>query len=369
MAKKKNFEASATASGSSKPQRLASGEGSSEGIKVSESHLNWSDATTACSSQLVVHDQPASATNLNRRNVEKQKDEETQPEEEEEDNGSDDEGVALPTLKSRNGAYQLVKALRAMNDRQQIVVTEMGFGLLFRLDAPKELPTKICYWLLDNFEPKTCELKLSNGSRLYVEPADVEPVLGLQSGRVLIERKTRGATVDLVEQWRALYTDGRANRTASSVIDSMLARANGDVWFKRLFLTAMSACLMDVASNGYVLAGIMGNFEDPDNAVNLDRREFVIRCLVDHTITWKKNKTDKFYMGPIFFLLGLYADRVVVFHRSAVRSVVRTYPVMAGWSSVALYKMQKVERKTGGFVGGRICDRLERPENLPELAD
>ncbi|KAL3646700.1 hypothetical protein CASFOL_009244 [Castilleja foliolosa] len=233
--------------------------GSSKVIKVSESQLNRRDATAASSTQLVVRDQPASVTNLNRRNVEKQKDEETEPKEEEEDSGSDDEGVALPALKSRNDAYQLVKALRDMNYRKRSVVTEMGFGLLFRLNAPKELPMKLCYWLIDNFELKTCELRLSNGSRLHVEHADVEPVFGLRSGGVLIERKTR----------------------------------DGDVWFKRLFLIAMSACLMDVASNGYVSTGIMGNFEDPDNAVNLDWGEFVIRCLVDHIITWKKNKTDK----------------------------------------------------------------------------
>ncbi|KAL3638093.1 hypothetical protein CASFOL_017963 [Castilleja foliolosa] len=341
MAKKKNSGASATATGTSKPRGLASGESSSKGIKVSESQLTRIEATDAGSSQL---------------------DEESEPDEEDEHSGSDDD-VPLPALKSRNGAYQLVKALRAMNDRQRSVVTEMGFVLLFRLDAPKELPTKLCYWLLENFEPKTCELVLTNGRRLHVEAADVEPVLGLQSGRVLIERKTRGETVDLVEQWRLLYKDGKANRTATSFIDSMLARADGDVWFKRLFLIAMSACLMDVASNGYVSTGIMGNFEDPDNAVNLDWGEFAIRCLVDHTITWKKNKTDKFYMGPIFFLLGLYVDRVVVYYRS----VVRTYPVMVGWSSKKLYDRQKKERKTGGFGGGRIYARLERPENLPEL--
>ncbi|KAL3655911.1 hypothetical protein CASFOL_000307 [Castilleja foliolosa] len=272
MAKKKNSGASATATGSSKPRGLASGEGSSEGIKVSESQLNWREAMDAGSSQLVVRDQnqPASANNLKRPTVGKKKDEESEPDEEDEDSGSDDEDVPLPALKSRNGAYQLVKSLRAMNDRQRSVVTEMGFGLLFRLDAPKELPMKLCYSLLENFEPKTCELILTNGSRLHVEAADVEPVLGLRSGRVLIERKTRGETVDLVEKWRLLYKDGKANRTATSVIDSMLARADGDVWFKRLFLIALSACLMDVASNGYVSTGIMGNFEDPDNVVNLD---------------------------------------------------------------------------------------------------
>ncbi|KAL3648725.1 hypothetical protein CASFOL_005128 [Castilleja foliolosa] len=358
MARTKKPGEGAKAAGSSKNRGLASGEGSSEGIKVSESQLLRSETTDAGARQLACLSYQIEATNCWKKKVEG-----SEPDDEGDDSGSDDGDVPLPALKSRNGAYQLVKALRSMNDRQRNVVSEMGFGLLFRLDPPKELPTKLCYWLLENFEPRSCELILTDGRRLQVDPADVEPVLGLRSGGVLIERKTRGETVDLVEQWRLLYKDGKPNRTATSVIDSMLARTDGDVWFKRLFLIAMSACLMDVASNGYVSTGIMGNFENPDNAVNLNWGEFLIRCLVDHTITWKKNKTDKFYMGPILFLLGLYVDRVV----DCYRSVDRTYPVMAGWSSKKLYDRQKTERENGGFGGGRIYDRLERPDNLPEL--
>ncbi|KAL3626839.1 hypothetical protein CASFOL_029318 [Castilleja foliolosa] len=361
MARTKKTGEGAKAAGSSKNRGLASGEGSSEGIKVSESQLLRSETTDAGAS--IRSKSACLSYQIEATNCWKKKVEGSEPDDEGDDSGSDDGDVPLPALKSRNGAYQLVKALRSMNDRQRNVVSEMGFGLLFRLDPPKELPTKLCYWLLENFEPRSCELILTDGRRLQVDPADVEPVLGLRSGGVLIERKTRGETVDLVEQWRLLYKDGKPNRTATSVIDSMLARTDGDVWFKRLFLIAMSACLMDVASNGYVSTGIMGNFENPDNAVNLNWGEFLIRCLVDHTITWKKNKTDKFYMGPILFLLGLYVDRVV----DCYRSVDRTYPVMAGWSSKKLYDRQKTERENGGFGGGRIYDRLERPDNLPEL--
>ncbi|KAL3625943.1 hypothetical protein CASFOL_030472 [Castilleja foliolosa] len=99
MAKKKNSGASATAAGSSKPRELASGEGSSKGIKVSESQLTRSEATDAGSGQLVVRDQnqPAAAKNLERPTVEKKKDEESEPDEEDGHSGSDDD-VPLPAV-------------------------------------------------------------------------------------------------------------------------------------------------------------------------------------------------------------------------------------------------------------------------------
>ncbi|KAL3613189.1 hypothetical protein CASFOL_042975, partial [Castilleja foliolosa] len=266
------------------------------------------------------------------------------------------------SLKSRNGAYQLVKALRAMNDRQQRAVNELGFELLFRLDAPKELPTKLCYWLLDNFDPRTCDLVLGDGKRLHIEQADVEIVLGLPSGRVPIERSASGTTHVLVTQWRALFDNKPSSVLASEVIELMLARADGDLWFKRLFLIAMYTCLIDINGNGFVKTGLICNFEDPDNAKNLNWGDFVIRCLVDHTITWKKNKIQMFYTGPIFFLMGLYVDRVEVFGVT----VDRTFPTMAGWSSARLSKRQTREMSSEGFGVGHVVDRIARPEVLPE---
>ncbi|KAL3651829.1 hypothetical protein CASFOL_004831 [Castilleja foliolosa] len=83
-----------------------------------------------------------------------------------------------------------------------------------------------------------------------------------------------------------------------------------------------------------------------------------MQCLVDHTMAWQKTR-DK-YTGPIFFLLGLYVDRVEVF----LRTVDRTIPIMIGWTSDRLYDRQKTEIKHGGLGGGHVVERFALPGPL-----
>ncbi|KAL3621671.1 hypothetical protein CASFOL_036583 [Castilleja foliolosa] len=163
---------------------------------------------------------------------------------------------------------------------------------------------------------------------------------------------------DLQEEFKRLFGNGQKNITANNVVDVMLTHTHGGVWFRRLFLIAMSTCLMDVTGNGYVPMGLLGNFDKVVVAGNLNWGEFVIRCLVDHNLQWKK-KRDK-YTGPIFFLLGVYVDRVEDF----LRTVDQTFPTMIGWTSKMLYDRQKTEIKFGGFGGGHVAPRFARPENL-----
>ncbi|KAL3649826.1 hypothetical protein CASFOL_006229 [Castilleja foliolosa] len=285
------------------------------------------------------------------------------PEREKSKEGSidDEDDGRHPSLVSRNGAYQIVRAMKAMNATQRNEVSALGFGLLLQLNAPKELPTKLCYWLADNFNPRTCDLILSDGDRLHVEAADVGVVLGLPSGNITMERKT---TSNLTEEFKRMFSNRHNNVTANAVIEKMLSHVHGGVWFKRLFLIAMSTCLIDVASNGYVPIGLIGNFDNVDIAKNLNWGTFVMQCLVDHTMAWQKTR-DK-YTGPIFFLLlcfvytGLYVDRVEVF----LRTVDRTIPIMIGWTSERLYDRQKTEIKHGGLGGGHVVERFALPGPL-----
>ncbi|KAL3630673.1 hypothetical protein CASFOL_023657 [Castilleja foliolosa] len=285
----------------------------------------------------------------------KLKDKKPGPEKSKEESSDDEDDEKHPSLVSRNGAYQIVRAMKAMNATQRNEVSALGFGLLLQLNAPKELPTKLCYWLADNFNPRTCDLILSDGDRLHVEAADVGVVLGLPSGNITMERKT---TSNLTEEFKRMFSNRNNNFTANSVIEKMLTHEHGGVWFRRLFLIAMSTCLMDVTSNGYVPIALIGNFDNVDIARNLNWGTFVMQCLVDHTMAWQKTR-DK-YTGPIFFLLGLYVDRVEVF----LRTVDRTIPTMIGWTSERLYDRQKTEIKHGGLRGGHVVERFALPGPL-----
>ncbi|KAL3645729.1 hypothetical protein CASFOL_010909 [Castilleja foliolosa] len=263
------------------------------------------------------------------------------------------EPVVYPTLKSRNSPGNLVSAFKAMNNAQRNDIKEMGFGRLLELEVT-ELPTTLSYWLLENFDPKRCEIKLQGGRGLHVEAEDVSMVLGLPNGPHTIQRKANDRTNELVDEWRGFYSSGTKLITSKKVMKTMLKHETGGVWFKRLFLILMTTCLIGGRGNGYVSTEIIGCLEDITKVHELDWGEYVIRCLVEKTENWQKNKENT-YSGPILFLLLLYVDRVVLYRRL----VPRAYPSLIGWTCTHLRSREKQEIKSGGFGFGYPSKRYK----------
>ncbi|KAL3625731.1 hypothetical protein CASFOL_030260 [Castilleja foliolosa] len=73
----------------------------------------------------------------------KVKDNELESDEDEEESSDDVDDENHSSLVSRNGAYQIVKAMKVMNATQRNEVSDLGLGLLLQLNAPKELPTNM----------------------------------------------------------------------------------------------------------------------------------------------------------------------------------------------------------------------------------
>ncbi|KAL3633215.1 hypothetical protein CASFOL_022977 [Castilleja foliolosa] len=341
MVKKKVSVSSAPARGGSNPKTSTSGKVQSKKVKVSSSQLE-ADNTGAVRSNksgpsliLTVFEpvarvdqaadgaavpdlEPNEETHLGFVKV---KGKEPELDEDGEDSSDDEDGENHPSLISRNGAYHIVKAMKAMNATQQNEITGLGLGLLLQLNAPKELPTKLCYWLVENFEPRTCDLVLRDGGRLHVEAPMLKLFLAC---RTVIFEWNEGSRVTCKNNLKDCLEMGRRiSRTIT------------------LFLIAMSTCLMGVTGNGYVPMGLLGNFDNVDVAGNLNLVCYKMSC-------------------GSHLALGHYVDRVEDF----LRTVDRTFPTMIGWTSKMLYDRLKTEIKFGGFGGGHVAPRFASPETL-----
>ncbi|KAH6786408.1 hypothetical protein C2S52_005960 [Perilla frutescens var. hirtella] len=96
---------------------------------------------------------------------------------------------------SRSSATTLVNALKRLTGKQMKEVNDMGFGLLVHLRIEK-VPTRIAYWVVDNFDARRSEINLQDGKRLHIEAADVHRVLGfLNSDRPIVRKKRRKSIV------------------------------------------------------------------------------------------------------------------------------------------------------------------------------
>ncbi|KAL3655998.1 hypothetical protein CASFOL_000394 [Castilleja foliolosa] len=240
-----------------------------------------------------------------------------------------------PSLKTRNSWYTLIK-----------------FNIT-------ETPSTLGYWLLENFDPMACVVKLQEGRELRVEADDVTHVLWIPNGDTIIKRFAKNIPHPVVTQWKALFSDHLKSITAAHVADKMLSKETNTVWFKRLFLILITTCLVESCENGYVITRIIPNFEDPDQAKKLNWGEYMKKCLAEEVVRWnKKNRKDPF-TGPLVFLMALYVDRVDLMDRL----VRRVYPFVKGWTCTLFRQREKFEILAGGFSRGYPVDRARREVN------
>ncbi|KAL3656000.1 hypothetical protein CASFOL_000396 [Castilleja foliolosa] len=82
-----------------------------------------------------------------------------------EQNTDDAEPHAYPTMKTRNAGYALIRVFNRLSTEHQKAVESMGFGDLLHLNVA-ETPSTLGYWLLENFDPMACVIKLRDGREL-----------------------------------------------------------------------------------------------------------------------------------------------------------------------------------------------------------
>ncbi|KAH6828184.1 hypothetical protein C2S53_015943 [Perilla frutescens var. hirtella] len=200
-----------------------------------------------------------------------------------------------------------------MNEAHKQSVRDMGFGVLLNLDI-HDVPPKIAYWILENFDTKRGEIILNGNRRVHISENDVQLIFGFPKGHRPIVSKAKNALGNLTEQWLKRFEDKNCKRIrASYVADDMIDEGNGGLWFKRQFLVLVTSCLIERIGNCYMSPQILDTFQDVDSVSELNWCGYVIKCLIEHTRKWQANKC-KNYTGPSLFItdevVGVDADQV-----------------------------------------------------------
>ncbi|KAL3613257.1 hypothetical protein CASFOL_042880 [Castilleja foliolosa] len=238
----------------------------------------------------------------------------------------------------------------------------MGFGGLLEFNIA-ETPSTLGYWLIENFDPMACVVKLQEGREMLVEADDVTHVLRIPNGETIIKKKPKNIPYPVVTAWRALFDVHLKSITATHVADKMLSQGPNTIWFKRLFLILITMCLVESCDNGYVITRIIPNFEEPDRAKDLNWGQYMKKCLVEEVVNWNKKNRKDALTEPLVFLMALYVDRVDLMDRL----VRRVYPSVTGWTCTLLRQREKFEILAGGFGCG--CPVDLRNANLKKVVD
>ncbi|KAH6808346.1 hypothetical protein C2S51_029454 [Perilla frutescens var. frutescens] len=207
----------------------------------------------------------------------------------------------LPSLKMRTCPKSLYQAIKKLNTEQKKAVEELGFGSILHLDV-RIIPKKLSYWLVDNVDPQSKEIKLNNGRRLRFDAEDVSLILGFPRGPQKLAKMRRSEPSSMVDKFRNKLGKDYNRISVSYVRDEMLKERDGGEWFRRLFMVLLTCCMIENSGNGYVFCQLLHYFDEVNMVREYDWCDYVVRSLVDAAIQWQQRK-DRFFTGPIFFLL------------------------------------------------------------------
>nr|GMD82158.1 uncharacterized protein LOC109155335 [Ipomoea batatas] len=117
-------------------------------------------------------------------------------------------------------------------------------------------------WLVENFDPRSCTLKLQNGQTIHITADDVAAVLGLPKGNIEITKRTVKAMPEILKEWRWFFEKTTAYITPKALKRKMLEVDAANPWFKRHFALLVMSVLVDPMVNGYVTQNYIDHLLD-----------------------------------------------------------------------------------------------------------
>ncbi|CAA0841097.1 Unknown protein [Striga hermonthica] len=236
---------------------------------------------------------------------------------------------AFPTVHTRTSPAIFVKAVSGLSEDQKRAVRELGFGCLLDLTITAT-PTKMGYWLVDNFNHMDWKLQLYDVGKIHVKEDDVYSVLGLPRG-----------TIETCDR-----SDDR---------------------FKRHFVVLVVTCLFESSQNAVANLRTIHLLDDLSNVSKMNWCAYLIRCLVGAKKSWNANQKRKNFTGPLLFLTLFYVDKVVL----SIRTVAGSLPIFKSWNNGLLKARERDEIAAGAFGRGYVDDdvRVSDARHRAEIHD
>lgn len=206
----------------------------------------------------------------------------------------------FPNLRCRTSPRSLIKACNGMSEDQRNAVRDIGFGHILNLKI-KEVPRKMSHWVVNNFDPRSCEIILIENWRIHIEEEDVHRVFGFPMGNVVIEKTPRDRTCNVLSEWMNMFGERKSTVGQKEVVEKMLADKAGGVWFKRNFIVLLISSLVQNISHGYIYPTFMSYLADVSKIKHLNWCKFMLKCLMESKLTWE-NEKQKSFLGPSLLL-------------------------------------------------------------------
>ncbi|PWA95445.1 hypothetical protein CTI12_AA050540 [Artemisia annua] len=223
-------------------------------------------------------------------------------------NNNDEKGFGcnLPDvdrIHQRVSLWSLHRLLPNLSPRQREDVTDMGFGAVLGFSI-KDVPTRLSYWLLDNFDEDRCVLNV-DGKDISITRETVRDVLGIPMGNVPVEAVDEADfRHPLVIEWKKQFPS--MTRYKHIPVEKLIYTQQAGGWmFKLNFLVLYFTSIGEANKNATVNLKFFNCIQDENDIPRFDWCSYVLQCLVRTKKSWIRTTH---FCGPLIVLLVVYAE-------------------------------------------------------------
>ncbi|PWA66902.1 Peptidase C48, SUMO/Sentrin/Ubl1 [Artemisia annua] len=259
-------------------------------------------------------------------------------------------------IHQRISLWSLHRLLPKLSTKQREDVKEMGFGDVLGFSI-KDVPTRLSYWLLDNFDEDKCVLNV-DGKAISITRETVRDVLGIPMGSVPVKAVDEAdCRHPLVVEWKRQFE--RTRRYKHIPVEKQIyTQADGGWMFKLNFLVLYFTSIGESNKNATVNLRFFNCIQDEIDIPGFDWCSYVLECLVRTKKSWIRHRH---YCGPVIVLLVVYAESM----RQKRGNGDVQKPLVDNWT-VDLFNKLEEERLSPESVEGSQTSVEETIKSLAE---
>ncbi|PWA95284.1 ulp1 protease family, C-terminal catalytic domain-containing protein [Artemisia annua] len=198
-------------------------------------------------------------------------------------------------IHQRISLWSLHRLLPKLSTKQKQDVTEIGI---------KDIPTRLSYRLLDNFDEDRCVLNV-DGKEISITRETVRDVHGIPMGNVPMEAVDKADfRHPLIVEWKQQF-DSTTRYKHIPVEKQIYTQQEGGWMFKLNFLVLYFTSIGEANKNATVNLRFFNCIQDENDIPGFDWCSYVIECLVRTKRSWVRTYH---YCGPVIVLLVVYDE-------------------------------------------------------------
>ncbi|KAJ9543619.1 hypothetical protein OSB04_023326 [Centaurea solstitialis] len=246
----------------------------------------------------------------------------------------------LNGIRTKTSPKTLCLLITKLTLPQAEAVEEMGLGSLLDMTVDG-IPEKLGYFVVEHLNTETMELQFG-----------VSEILGLPNVGIDLSVETTDVENKIVfKSWRKKYEGIKIRPTnlADDIKKSGLADDDFKINFMLLFASIMGEC----SPQGCCLMTILQKFSSIEMINSVNWAKYIFDCLCRSKSSWRPNKPDTYYTGPLTFLTLLYVTRT----EPLDVTVDQNAPPLCAWTMKMLRARQDAK---GGLDAAPIRVQLDQ---------